>query len=69
MARYAECDNCGSRDDWCMSTFPFFVHGAVIKIRDDNGAEEFIHEMELCPNCKDELFKAFPKLKKCLDEA
>jgi hypothetical protein len=67
MTRLVKCDNCGATDDWDMGK-PFFPDGAVLQIRDDNGSENFIIEVEVCVKCKDELLNAFPFLKKCIAE-
>lgn len=69
MARYAECDNCGERDDWADNKGPLLENGAVIEIRGDNGSREPIISFELCFKCKEDLLGKFPKLKALLDKA
>jgi hypothetical protein len=62
MSKFAKCDACGEIDDWGGENGPFLENGAVVNLRTDNGAEEPLCTVEICPACKDKLFKLFPNI-------
>ena len=64
--KYAQCDNCGQKDDARFGNGPILYAGAVIQLRHENGGDEFDHELEICEGCREELFTKFPKLKKAI---
>ena len=69
MSRVAICDNCGEQDDWSDDNkVPFLDGGAVLRFRRDNGSPEIDFELEICPACRAELLKKFPKLAKAAKE-
>ncbi len=65
--KYAQCDNCGEKDDWMIHGNAFLPGGVVIRLRPDSGGEECEHELELCDVCRNELLDKFPKLKKAIE--
>ncbi len=66
--KYAQCDNCGEKDDWTIGNQTFLPAGAVIQLRPDSGGEEYERELELCDGCRNELFEKFPNLTKATRE-
>ena len=64
--KYAQCDNCGHKDDSNYGSGPILYEGAVIQLRRTGGGDEFEIELEICEGCRSELFTKFPKLKKSI---
>jgi len=62
--RFAICDNCGAKDDAAYKpNHPILVGGVLLQFRQEDGDDEMEAELELCEECRNELLKAFPKLK------
>lgn len=64
MAKYAQCDNCGAKDDTSYGHGPILYGGAIIQLRSENGGDEFERELEVCESCREKLLTKFPKLTK-----
>jgi hypothetical protein len=50
--KYAQCDNCGAKDDSSFGNGPILYAGAVIQLRRENGGNEFEREIEICESCR-----------------
>ena len=65
MSRYAECDNCGDKDDMNYGSGPILVGGVVLQFRAADG-DDIDCKMDLCQGCRQKLLKLMPKLQKVL---
>jgi len=65
--KYAECDNCGAKDDASYGKGPILVAGLVIQVRKEDG-DGISVELEVCEKCREAILEAFPDLWKAINK-